>query len=1073
MAPLYEPVSEDSIGTALGEAAGANANWVFQSDGIGGGTMQPNLQHIARRITVGLSGDVDYTSIATAITAAVAGGASASTPWQIRVYPGSYSEAPMTLAPGIVLTSENLLAFESVFVVASDVNNDLFTCTGGYISGFHVKGVTSATKALFRCATPYTLSILSGITFDTCSNGIIVSNGAACLGMDNGISITGPGEGITTAYTITGAGSYLAISRASYSCISALLPYYAGNPVQTVFKCQDGAELFLASAMGRVAYKDTTADFLFVDTGGVATLMSVEVATCGNAVHIGSSGSNSQVIALGTAFKGNYLNCFNESSTGVFYAFMSADSQKYSGVTGAKRLGLFQFRDTQEANLLGAVNFTYDSGKKVGLGSYFIDSISTGVGLGGDVTAGTGLHVDVSAGAGWVHRGTPDNDSFNVSWIAVTALDITASTINYIFYDSVTSAVVSSTSAPGVTGILLATVVTDGSGIRYLHNTRTQINNYLARLHTYLLSTRMRALSSGLGVAQGSTNRKIDVSSGSYYITDSLLSYAGATDVTFSYFYGAGGVTEVASQTQLDITQYDNAGTLAAMTTDYYRSDTVILTSDGRISIIYGSAEYSSKALAEAAAQANTPSFMEPTSFPLAKIVIKKAGGIESILDIRAQPGLSSGSGGAGGVSIHALLSGLTSDDHPQYLPCSGARAMSGDLSLGTHNITTVGTVDGVTVSGHAARHNPGGADALATGTPTGVLVAATAAAGSAASYARSDHQHGLASGAPSSIGASNVEGSSTSGARLDHVHAHGVQAGGTTHADATTSVAGFMSGTDKTKLDGVATGATNTALSSTAPVNVTKSTAAAGTAVDASRQDHKHDVTTAAPASSAVAIGGTATEGTSTSLSRADHLHTVTAATPVAVGTANAAGSAATFPRSDHVHAGLTRGANDFSSFTSKTVPVAADILLIEDSAASGAKKYSTVEEVVGVFGNDYQIVVAEATSTTTSSTFQDKLTLTTGALTGNYRIVWQAEIYIASTTAHPKIRLYNFTDATELCYDEEYPASSGMIMTRSGFAPLTLAGVTKSIRLQFGNNNNISTTTCRRARIEMWRVS
>lgn len=37
---------------------------------------------------------------------------------------------------------------------------------------------------------------------------------------------------------------------------------------------------------------------------------------------------------------------------------------------------------------------------------------------------------------------------------------------------------------------------------------------------------------------------------------------------------------------------------------------------------------------------------------------------------------------------------------------------------------------------------------------------------------------------------------------------AHGARAGGTLHAEATTSVAGFMSGADKTKLDGIASGA-------------------------------------------------------------------------------------------------------------------------------------------------------------------------------------------------------------------------------------------------------------------------
>jgi stress response protein SCP2 len=51
--------------------------------------------------------------------------------------------------------------------------------------------------------------------------------------------------------------------------------------------------------------------------------------------------------------------------------------------------------------------------------------------------------------------------------------------------------------------------------------------------------------------------------------------------------------------------------------------------------------------------------------------------------------------------------------------------------------------------------------------------------------------------------------GSSNQLARADHVHAHGNLLGGTLHADAVASVsAGFMSGTDKAKLDGIATGA-------------------------------------------------------------------------------------------------------------------------------------------------------------------------------------------------------------------------------------------------------------------------
>jgi len=60
--------------------------------------------------------------------------------------------------------------------------------------------------------------------------------------------------------------------------------------------------------------------------------------------------------------------------------------------------------------------------------------------------------------------------------------------------------------------------------------------------------------------------------------------------------------------------------------------------------------------------------------------------------------------------------------------------------------------------------------------------------------------------------------------------------------------------------------------LSDTPPVDVTKSTASAGTATTASRQDHKHDVATATPGN--ITEGATASEGSSTSLARADHVH-------------------------------------------------------------------------------------------------------------------------------------------------------------------------------------------------------
>ena len=63
----------------------------------------------------------------------------------------------------------------------------------------------------------------------------------------------------------------------------------------------------------------------------------------------------------------------------------------------------------------------------------------------------------------------------------------------------------------------------------------------------------------------------------------------------------------------------------------------------------------------------------------------------------------------------------------------------------------------------------------------------------------------------PSSVGAAGTPGVAATYSRSDHVHPHGALAGGNMHAVVIAGGAnGFMSGTDKTKLDGIAAGATN-----------------------------------------------------------------------------------------------------------------------------------------------------------------------------------------------------------------------------------------------------------------------
>lgn len=64
--------------------------------------------------------------------------------------------------------------------------------------------------------------------------------------------------------------------------------------------------------------------------------------------------------------------------------------------------------------------------------------------------------------------------------------------------------------------------------------------------------------------------------------------------------------------------------------------------------------------------------------------------------------------------------------------------------------------------------------------------------------FAKADHQHSALTGIPTGISDStNSEGTASTLARSDHQHSHGSRGGGSLHAVATTSVAGFMSATD------------------------------------------------------------------------------------------------------------------------------------------------------------------------------------------------------------------------------------------------------------------------------------
>lgn len=190
----------------------------------------------------------------------------------------------------------------------------------------------------------------------------------------------------------------------------------------------------------------------------------------------------------------------------------------------------------------------------------------------------------------------------------------------------------------------------------------------------------------------------------------------------------------------------------------------------------------------------------------------------------------------------------------------------SEDAARADHVHGMSGFASSASLANHHAQHAPGGSDALATAAAGTIQPDDSAAEGSAASFARSDHKHAIVAATAGAItpGDSAAEGSATSFARSDHQH----------------SVPAF--GTPGT----------------IAPDD----TASGGSAATFARSDHRHAITADTPGT--IQPDDSAAEGSAATFARSDHRHAIVAAAPSqGVGGGNTEGSSTSFARADHDH--------------------------------------------------------------------------------------------------------------------------------------------------------------------------
>ncbi|UCG53158.1 MAG: hypothetical protein JSW58_06290 [Candidatus Latescibacterota bacterium] len=124
-------------------------------------------------------------------------------------------------------------------------------------------------------------------------------------------------------------------------------------------------------------------------------------------------------------------------------------------------------------------------------------------------------------------------------------------------------------------------------------------------------------------------------------------------------------------------------------------------------------------------------------------------------------------------------------------------------------------------------------------------------------------------------------------------------------------------------------------------------------------------------------------------------------------------------------------------------------------------------------IFGADYQREESLAESQTTLNTYQDKVTLTTPALTGTYRVGWSAMFNNNDKAGFG--RLYNVTDAVVI--GDEIPVrfkdSADKYWPFGTAHEVLFTGASKTFKVQWRDGAGGQTQSIKDAYIEFWRVS
>ena len=325
---------------------------------------------------------------------------------------------------------------------------------------------------------------------------------------------------------------------------------------------------------------------------------------------------------------------------------------------------------------------------------------SSGYFDGGEITAnagGTGT-IDVAGGSGFIRASNSAIAELkNFDWAASSNINITDELTNYIYVDYAAGTPVvgfeTTRATNGRTRFYLGKVFREGTGLHILQAGQ-DVTEILKRIQSRINSVHGQLQrSSGMVLSEIGT-RNLAVTAGTYFAGFTMVSTSDVDTSdgdTFEYYYLSNGTWVESDQTAIDNVQYNDVSTpgseaLANVGLNNFGVHWVYMDITGDLLVVYGQDDYNKLSDAEAA---HPPSVsyghVADMSMLIGRIIIERNGAsfdaIESAFDTQFNPAV---------VTDHGDLSGLSDDDHAQYLLVNGTRAMSAALDMGTQKINNV-----------------------------------------------------------------------------------------------------------------------------------------------------------------------------------------------------------------------------------------------------------------------------------------------------------------------------------------------------------------------------------------------